>query len=191
MANKNKTIYPIGTKVYKISGNPFKSGFKVGTVTGVVTNEQDPKKRPAYTFEEDDSIVNCELCKTIEEHVPATLIDTRVGDTLYVIDDKYDIKSYVSIIITDIKEEDDLINFTCIGGVYGAICLNKNNLKNSIFVGRDLILATTKSKLFAAFINECTNAISNTEDDISRLKDKISNLYRGISCARSLKNNKQ
>lgn len=70
MRKKNSEIYPIGTKVYKISGNPFKSGIKIATITGVVINEQDPKKRQAYTFAEDDSIVNCELCKDANEHIP-------------------------------------------------------------------------------------------------------------------------
>lgn len=49
-------------KVFKKSGKPFKSGNKVNTVKGETRNEQDPKGRPAYTFFEDDSIVNTDQC---------------------------------------------------------------------------------------------------------------------------------
>ncbi len=53
----------IGLEVVKISGKPFKSGSKINSVTGIVTNEEDPEKREGFTFEEDDSIVNCEMCE--------------------------------------------------------------------------------------------------------------------------------
>ncbi len=54
-----------GKKVEKKSGKPFKSTLKSNTVKGIKINEQDPKKRMAYTFEEDNSIVNVELCQEI------------------------------------------------------------------------------------------------------------------------------
>ena len=54
-------------KVSKKSGKPFKSGLKINTVKGITVNDYDPRKRPAYTFFEDDSVVSTYLCK--EEHV--------------------------------------------------------------------------------------------------------------------------
>lgn len=48
--------------VKKKSGKPFKSGYKINTVIGIVKNERDPEKRDAYIFKEDDSIVNIEQC---------------------------------------------------------------------------------------------------------------------------------
>ena len=65
----NTIIYPIGTKVYKKSGKPFLSGQKVNTISGVVGH---PYKKltgmpvKAYTFEEDDSIVECSICYKYE-----------------------------------------------------------------------------------------------------------------------------
>lgn len=50
----------IGKRVRKISGKPFKSGAKVATVAGVVVHKQ--MQRPAYTFAEDDSEVECWRC---------------------------------------------------------------------------------------------------------------------------------
>jgi hypothetical protein len=50
-------------EVIKKSGKPFKSGNKINTVTGETINLQDPKKRLAFTFLEDDSIVSCHQCK--------------------------------------------------------------------------------------------------------------------------------
>lgn len=44
---------------------PFKSGLRVNTVKGMTTNPHTGKM--AYTFYEDDSIVNCDKCKIIEE----------------------------------------------------------------------------------------------------------------------------
>ncbi len=55
----------IGKKVVKKSGRPFKSTFQINTIKGVVINEQDPLKREAYTFNEDNSVVDCFLCKII------------------------------------------------------------------------------------------------------------------------------
>lgn len=63
-------IYPIGTKVYKSSGKPFKSTFKINTIREIVEHpykkDKDGKGVPSYTFFEDDSIVEASMCKTIE-----------------------------------------------------------------------------------------------------------------------------
>ena len=61
----NHEIYPVGTKVHKRSFKPFRSGLVSNTVTGVVNHNH--KKRDgvpvkAYTFAEDDTIVECEIC---------------------------------------------------------------------------------------------------------------------------------
>ena len=52
-------------RVAKKSLKPFKSGLIINTVSGTCVNEQDPKRREAYTFEEDDSIVNIDMCMEI------------------------------------------------------------------------------------------------------------------------------
>lgn len=51
----------IGTKVVKQSGKPFKSGMKIGTIKGLTTNEHTGKI--AYTFVEDESVVDAFQCK--------------------------------------------------------------------------------------------------------------------------------
>lgn len=62
-------IYPIGTKVYKPSGKPFKSTFKVNTISGVVEHPYKKDKNgvgvPSYTFIEDDSIVEAKCVRII------------------------------------------------------------------------------------------------------------------------------
>lgn len=61
----NTIIYPIGTKVYKKSGKPFLSGIKVNTISGVVNHPykiKDGVPVKAYTFVEDESIVECSIC---------------------------------------------------------------------------------------------------------------------------------
>lgn len=70
-------IYPEGTKVIKFSGKPFKSGEHVNTVKDVIEhpNKIDPetgKGVPAYTFVEDDSVVECARC-TYAETIPVKL----------------------------------------------------------------------------------------------------------------------
>lgn len=55
-------IYEIGTKVFKPSGKPFKSGKKVNTISGVVDHPYKPGAK-AYTFDEDDSVVSVEMCR--------------------------------------------------------------------------------------------------------------------------------
>jgi hypothetical protein len=51
----------IVNKVIKKSGRPFKSTFKVNTIKGVT--EHPTTHNPCYTFEEDDSYVECRKCK--------------------------------------------------------------------------------------------------------------------------------
>jgi hypothetical protein len=54
----------IGKKVSKLrSGNPFKSGLLINTVKGVIDHPQ--LNIPAYTFEEDESYVECRRCYII------------------------------------------------------------------------------------------------------------------------------
>ena len=51
----------IGKRVVKKSGKPFKSGNKTNTIKGEAINYRG-KARPAFTFYEDDSIVNQYMC---------------------------------------------------------------------------------------------------------------------------------
>lgn len=53
-------IEPIGTVIVKISGRPFKSSFKQATVKGYIIHPKT--KRQCYTFEEDDTYVECLRC---------------------------------------------------------------------------------------------------------------------------------
>lgn len=65
----------VGQKVWKnpkttskFSPKPFKSGFKVNTVTGVVQHPFTPHL--AFTFAEDDSKVECFRCSIAPEVLP-------------------------------------------------------------------------------------------------------------------------
>jgi len=62
------SFFAEGYRVKKLSGKPFKSGNKIGTIKAIVVNEQCPNKRLAYTFEEDNSCVNIGMCEVIKEH---------------------------------------------------------------------------------------------------------------------------
>ena len=55
-------------QVKKKSVKPFKSGKKVNSVKGIVTNENDPQKRNAYIFYDDDSVVNTDICEIITKN---------------------------------------------------------------------------------------------------------------------------
>ena len=57
----NTEIYPVGTVVHKKSNKPFLSGLLKNTVKGVV---EHPYKKGVmgYTFLEDESIVECQIC---------------------------------------------------------------------------------------------------------------------------------
>ena len=50
-----------GEKKKKVK--PFKSGFKLNTVKGIITHPI--LNTPAYIFEEDDSYVECRRCRVI------------------------------------------------------------------------------------------------------------------------------
>lgn len=62
-------IYPIGTKVCKKSGKPFKSMFKINTISGIVEHpykkDNNGKGVVSYTFYEDSSIVEAIMVKQI------------------------------------------------------------------------------------------------------------------------------
>ena len=51
----------IGKQVFKTSKKPFKSKNLYNTVKGITVNPHT--KYQAFTFEEDDSIVDCHICK--------------------------------------------------------------------------------------------------------------------------------
>jgi len=51
-------------KVRKYSGKPFKSGLKAATPLSIVNNPYT--QRLAFIFVEDDSIVDCRICKEIK-----------------------------------------------------------------------------------------------------------------------------
>lgn len=63
----NKSIddfkFLIGKKVIKNSQKPFKSTFKINTVKDVIIHPI--KGNPAFTFYEDDSFVECYICKEV------------------------------------------------------------------------------------------------------------------------------
>ena len=59
-----KTENIIGQKVKKKSAKPFKSGLRYNTVKEIV-NHPVFKDRLAYTFQEDDSIVECKACRRV------------------------------------------------------------------------------------------------------------------------------
>lgn len=65
----------IGKRVYKpLSGKKFKSGLHVNTVKGVINHPI--LDIPAYTFEEDDSYVECRRCQEVDAptHVVIDLV---------------------------------------------------------------------------------------------------------------------
>ena len=64
-------IYPVGTRVKKLSGKPFKSTYKVNTVKSIVESPYKIDKTTgkgvlSYTFVEDDSIVSYKMCTKAE-----------------------------------------------------------------------------------------------------------------------------
>ena len=70
MVNKEletKEMYEnmLSKKVVKISGRPFKSGDRTATTVDMVKNPHS--ERWAFTFEEDDSFVDCGRCKLKED----------------------------------------------------------------------------------------------------------------------------
>lgn len=65
MATNSSVLLEFPFKVKKKSGNPFKSGKKVNKAIGTIKNENDPMHRDAFIFEDDDSIVNVDMCEVI------------------------------------------------------------------------------------------------------------------------------
>lgn len=65
MATNSSVLLKFPFKVKKKSGNPFKSGKKVNKAIGTIKNENDPMHRDAFIFEDDDSIVNVDMCEVI------------------------------------------------------------------------------------------------------------------------------
>jgi len=57
---------PIGKKVIKLSGKPFKSSFKMNTIRGIIDHPVLISEQ-AYIFHEDDSYVSIKMCKIIEK----------------------------------------------------------------------------------------------------------------------------
>ncbi len=61
----------IGEKVIKIrpsggeTNQPFKSGLKINTIKSIVNHPV--LNTPAFSFVEDDSIVECRRCKIVKE----------------------------------------------------------------------------------------------------------------------------
>ena len=72
-----KENFPI--KVKKKSGKPFKSGKKINTAIGIVINEDDPKERKGYIFEEDNSVVNIEQCEVVKffKYIPGDFVEYK------------------------------------------------------------------------------------------------------------------
>lgn len=56
----------VGKVVWKKTRKPFKSRLQKATVTEVMINPQSPKQKLAFTFKEDDSIVDCDVCELVE-----------------------------------------------------------------------------------------------------------------------------
>ena len=65
----------IGRMVAKSSRKPFKSGNKINTVKDVVTNSYTG--RVAFTFEEDDSCVECRMCRELTEEELTAHLETQ------------------------------------------------------------------------------------------------------------------
>jgi len=58
-----KTAFKIKNKI--LQPKPFKSGFKINTIKGVIEHPM-LKNEMAYTFHEDDSYVECRRCEIIK-----------------------------------------------------------------------------------------------------------------------------
>lgn len=56
----------IGKKVVKTSDKPFKSTFKTNTIKDVVMMTIKERQLPAYTFNEDISMVRVGYCKIVD-----------------------------------------------------------------------------------------------------------------------------
>ena len=65
MATNSSVLLEFPFKVKKKSGKPFKSMLKVNTAIGTIKNENDPNKKDAFIFKEDDSAVNVDMCEIV------------------------------------------------------------------------------------------------------------------------------
>lgn len=63
MATNSSVLLEFPFKVKKKSGKPFKFGKKVNKA--IIKNENDPTHKDAFIFEDDDSIVNVDMCEVI------------------------------------------------------------------------------------------------------------------------------
>ena len=75
----------IGKKVCKKSNKPFKSGSKVNTVTGVVEHPQ--LQIPAFTFAEDESVVECRQCMVVVD-TPFLIAQQEISSEQFYANDK-------------------------------------------------------------------------------------------------------
>jgi len=66
MATNSSEILTFPFKVKKKSGKPFKSMLKINTAVGTVKNENDPNKKDAFIFKEDNSVVNVDMCDIVD-----------------------------------------------------------------------------------------------------------------------------
>ena len=65
MATNSSLFLEFPFKVKKKSGKPFKFCKKVNKAIGIIKNENDPTHKDAFIFEDDDSIVNVDMCEVI------------------------------------------------------------------------------------------------------------------------------
>lgn len=65
MATNSSVLLEFPVKVKKKSGKPFKSCKKVNKAIGIIKNENDPTHKDAFIFEDDNSIVNIDMCEVI------------------------------------------------------------------------------------------------------------------------------
>ena len=59
------SFFGVRMRVCKKSGKPFKSGKKINRVKGTVMNPNTGK--PAFTFFDDDSVVDQYICIAVDE----------------------------------------------------------------------------------------------------------------------------
>lgn len=65
MATNSNEVLIFPFKVKKKSNKPFKSTLKVNTAIGSIKNENDPNKKDAFIFKEDNSVVNVDMCEIV------------------------------------------------------------------------------------------------------------------------------
>lgn len=65
MATNSSILLEFPVKLKKKSGKPFKSCKKVNKAIGIIKNENDHTHKDTFIFEDDDSIVNVDMCEVI------------------------------------------------------------------------------------------------------------------------------